>query len=674
MLERTIRLFREAVSGKAALQDLAQIVAFHRIQSSPGFREAARFCANRLREAGIQAEIVSFPADGVTEYWGYPIPQEWSARSAVLRLVSPEREARVLADYREEKIALIQRSLGTPADGLEAELVVLEDGEEESEYEGLDVQGKIVLTRGDLERVRELAVERHGAVGIVYDGMRETPPVRPLMSLDARQYTSFWWADGQTRCFGFVLSPHQGEWLRRLARAEAREGRTVRLHAQVDASFYAGHMEVVEGFLAGETQEEVWLVAHLCHPQPSANDNASGSATLLEVARAIGRLVVAGDLPRPKRGLRFLLVPEMTGTYAYLATHEALIPHVIAALNLDMVGEDQARCGSTLNLTQAPLSAPSVSDDLLALILQAVAAEGEGFMGGTHYALFRWTEAPFSAGSDHYILTDPTVGVPCPMMLQWPDRFYHTSADTIDKVDPEMLWRVGTAAATYLWWFATAGTREALWLGYALVRRAEARIGQIAQEWLDGIVGREPAPSPEDLALERDRLARRLQLLLEQRVASLKLLERLAGEPLSPLTAWESDLRAASVREQGRVDQAIRELFGGPLPPAPRREPDEWEEKAARIVPRRVHRGPFSLRNRLPLLSPEDRDALRPLMKELWHSVAPTLAMYWMDGRRTLREIADRVEAECGVRDLKKLVQYCELLARLGLIVLEPAG
>ncbi len=672
MLDRTIRLFREAVSGKAALLDLAQIVAFHRIQSSPGFREAARYCADRLREAGIPTEILSFPADGVTEYWGYPIPQEWSARSAVLRLVSPEREARVLADYREEKIALIQRSLATPADGVETELVVLEDGEEESEYEGLDVQGKIVLTRGDLERVRELAVERRGAIGIVYDGMREAPPVRPAMSLDARQYTSFWWADGQTRCFGFVLSPHQGEWLRRLARAEAREGRSVRLHAQVDASFYAGHMEVVEGFLAGETAEEVWLIAHLCHPQPSANDNASGSATLLEVARAIGRLVAAGDLPRPRRGVRFLLVPEMTGTYAYLATHEALIPRAVAALNLDMVGEDQAKCGSTLNLTRAPLSAPSVSDDLLALILQGVAAEGEGFMGSSRYALFRWTEAPFSAGSDHYILTDPTVGIPCPMMLQWPDRFYHTSADTIDKVDPEMLWRVGTAASTYLWWFATAGTREALWLGYAMVRRTEARIGQMAQEWLDAILAREGA-SPDDLALERGRLAQRLQLLAEHRVASLRLLERLAGEPLGPCGMWEDALRAATVRELDRIDHALRNFFDETVPPPPQREPDEWEAKAARIVPRRVHRGPFSLRNRLSLLSPEERDALRPLMKELWHSVAPTLAMYWTDGRRTLREIADLVEAECGLRDTKQLVHYFELLARMGLVTLEQA-
>ncbi len=671
MLGPTIRLFREAVSGKAALQDLAQIVSFHRIQSSPGFREAARFCANRLRDAGIPAEIVPFPADGVSEFWGYPIPQEWSAQSAVLRLVSPKQEARVLADYREEKIALIQRSLGTPADGVEAELAVLEDGEEEAEYAGLDVRGKIVLTRGDLERVRELAVEAYGAVGIVYDGMREAPPVRPWMSLDARQYTSFWWTEGQTRCFGFVLSPHQGAWLRRLAKAEAQEGRTVRLHATVDACFYAGQAEVVEGFLPGTTDEEVWLVAHLCHPQPSANDNASGVATLLEVARALASRVASGKLPQPRRGLRFLLVPEMTGTYAYLASHEELIPRVVAALNLDMVGEDQAQCGSTLNLTQAPLSAPSISDDLLALILQEVAVEGEGFMGSTSFALFRWTEAAFSAGSDHYILTDPTVGIPCPMLLQWPDRFYHTSADTIDKVDPQMLARVGVAAACYLWWFASAGPREATWLGHAMLRRAEARLGQIAQRWLDRLLSADPPPSQETLAAEWMRLRRKLDLLLEHRIASFSLLERLADGPLPGRAGWEQDLTEARRREEARAEAALRDLFPH-LPLASSEQPrDEWEGRAARIVPRRLHRGPFSIRNRLHRLSPEERESLRPLMKDLRNSVAPTLALYWADGKRTLLEIADRVEAECGQRDVRRLVEYFELLSRLGGVALE---
>jgi len=676
MLQRTLSLIREAVSGAAALQDLAGIISHHRIQSSPGYRQAAHFCLGRLREAGLSADLYTFAGDGVTEFWGYPPPQEWAAQAASLRLVAPANEARVLADFREEKIALIQRSMATPAGGVDAEVVVLEDGEEEADYQGLDLRGKVVLTRADVGRVRELAVQQYGAIGILYDGMRESPPVRPLLGLpEARQYTSFWWEDAAeevpTRCFGFVLTPQQGEWLRRLARAEARAGRAVRVHAEVDASAYAGHGENVVAWIPGETAEEVWLVAHLCHPQPSANDNASGAATLLETARALSSLIAAGKLPKPRRGLRFLLVPEMTGTYAYLAGHEETIPHVVAALNLDMVGEDQEQTGSTLLLTTAPLSAPTVSDDLLALIMAALSCDAKDLMGMSEYALFRWAETPFSGGSDHYILTDPTVGIPCPMLLQWPDKFYHTSADTIDKVDPEMLARVGTAAGAYLWWFATAGPREATWLGPAVVSRAEAALARVRQSWLDELLARDPAPTPEQLAQAVRSLRRRLRMRVEQRVASLALLQRLAGRELPQLPDWQAQVDAAGERELQRAWAALADLFSlDALPPLPEESPGEWERRAAALVPRRRERGPITVRNRRGRLSPEDREAWRKLQKEQGRWGGSLLAVYWTDGRRTLLEIADLVEDECGQRNVEALVRYYELLEKMGLVEL----
>ena len=37
------------------------------------------------------------------------------------------------------------------------------------------------------------------------------------------------------------------------------------------------------------------------------------------------------------------------------------------------------------------------------------------------------------------MLTDSTVGIPAVMLNQSPDRFYHTSTDTIDKIDPRQM-------------------------------------------------------------------------------------------------------------------------------------------------------------------------------------------------------------------------------------------
>ncbi len=70
-----------------------------------------------------------------------------------------------------------------------------------------------------------------------------------------------------------------------------------------------------------------------------------------------------------------LWVPEMTGTYAYLATHEDEIPHMVAGLNLDMVGQDQQACGSIFVVERPPAAAPSFAADLLERLREAWMSE-----------------------------------------------------------------------------------------------------------------------------------------------------------------------------------------------------------------------------------------------------------------------------------------------------------
>ena len=44
------------------------------------------------------------------------------------------------------------------------------------------------------------------------------------------------------------------------------------------------------------------------------------------------------------------------------------------------------------------------------------------------------------------------------MLIHWPDKFYHTSADTPDQVSADSLGRSGALAATYA---VLAGSRQA---------------------------------------------------------------------------------------------------------------------------------------------------------------------------------------------------------------------
>ena len=147
MFKKAFKAIQEEFSGQAAKGYVIDIARYHRMQASPGFRQAAHYCLERLREAGVEAEILSFPADETTQYWSARMFQEWEATDAALHLLEPEGERRKLADFRDCPISLIQRS--APFEG-EAEVILLEDGEEEVDYEGLDLRGKVVFTKGDL--------------------------------------------------------------------------------------------------------------------------------------------------------------------------------------------------------------------------------------------------------------------------------------------------------------------------------------------------------------------------------------------------------------------------------------------------------------------------------------------------------------------------------------------
>lgn len=655
MFRPTLKKVQERLSGHIAKGYVADIIQHHRIQASPGFRRAAQYCLERFEEAGLSAELLAFPAKEGVSWWAMPMFQEWEASEGVLYLVEPQEAHQKLADYDELKFSLIQRSASFEG---EAEVVLLEDGEEWADYEGLDVRGKVVLSSGDRDRLHYLAVEKHGAAGILFDGMKELPGLRQAMDVpDALQYTSFWWRGGESKCFGFVLSPREGTRLRSLIKKREREGKSpVKVRAKVVSRFWDGELNVVSALIPGQGDEEVLVVAHLCHPQWSANDNASGAATALEVARALQGLISEGELDKPRRGIRLLLVPEIYGTQAYLANHEDLIPHMIAGLNLDMVGENQDLCGSSLLVERSAGPAASFADDLAERLLEEMITETGTFSGMGGYAFFRHAVTPFSGGSDHYILSDPSVAVPCPMIIQWPDKFYHTSMDTLDKVDAAMLARVGSMAATYAYFLANADQKEATWLAQEVLSRFKGRLLKLTR------VGLTAAMTGEDSPRDRELLVSRVRYMTERNDQALASLLRLAPIKVAPL---QREAHAFAEAELARMAELV--------PASPQDEPTGvWEDEASGMVPRRLHRGPLDLKDYLNVMNEEDWEAWWAVYKErpeaTW-AYAP-LVLYWCDGRRTLREITDLTELETGERMTEMLVTFCRIWEHLGLVEL----
>ena len=196
MFEPLLEAVRRACDGERTLADVRSIARFHRIQSSPGYDEAADWMEDAIRRTGLVPERVSVAADGRTRHLGFPWPVGWRCRHATATLHG-ERGPEPLADFARAPLSIVQRS--SQARG-RFPLVALAGLDA---LERTDVRGKVVLSASPVQRVHERAVVERGAAGLVAYGRRLMPPVRTEEhDRDSLAYTSFWWLGDRPRGWG----------------------------------------------------------------------------------------------------------------------------------------------------------------------------------------------------------------------------------------------------------------------------------------------------------------------------------------------------------------------------------------------------------------------------------------------------------------------------------------
>ncbi len=660
MPQRLLEIMGRTISGAAAKRYTAEIARHHRIQASPGYRDAAQWVLATLQDAGVDAFIESYPANLDARFLALASFQEWSCREATLDWIKEDGQER-LCDYRASALSIVQRSVSVSGD---FQVVDVGDGRPQ-DYEGVDVVGKLALCRAHpVQTYREAVLDR-GAAGVLFDDIGDTVPGRNRTDLpDARQYASFWPSAPEPKSWGFVLTPRQGDAIR----AALAAGEQVLMRAHIDAHLYDGEFENVVASIPGSGEGALLATAHLCHPQGFANDNASGAATLLETAIALHDLIASGQLPQPRRTLIFLWVPEMTGTAAWLDRHEDRISEIIAGINLDMVGEDQNQTGSVLLIDSPPASLASFTPALLSRLRDDVVRDVLSYRQvKTPLPLLRTKTIPFSGGTDHMFTSDPSIGIPSPTLIQWPDRFYHTTADTLERVSERSLWLAGVLTGSYLAWLARAGRDEALWLGWEMVHRYEIELAAFVNDELAAMFDLSPQAKARAWAELNAQIAFRQQ----RAGAGLASLLRLA--PIeAELMGLVGDLNELT---DGVLDRARHQVRPRNLPTLVI-EPDAWTRRAAKIAPRRLYRGPvmeMNVPSQVLPLNAEDTQTWHSLASETpgWRLIK-ALAEYWVDGRRNLAEIARLVELETGRSAGPTIERYFNLLARAGLMLMEP--
>ncbi|MGQ0568871.1 MAG: M28 family peptidase, partial [Armatimonadota bacterium] len=476
-------ILRVHLSGRRAQECTESITQYYRSPGSSGYHAATGLVAEAIRHAGAD-EITEerYPLDGETRFMGRTMPPAWEPIEAVLEVVAPVSER--LITYADIPSTLAWWCASTPDDGIVVRVIDVGRGLSSADYAGKDVRGNAVLIRDSESRpawahAAELA-RQHGAVGIITDFLHsQTPPWRTRKALPAAvqllRLPPRWenpWA--------FSVGYGTAERLSALARSDP-----VTVRAVVRAKTFKGEgvnlIATIRG--AERPDESVFFIAHTSAGTKPCANCAAGPALMVELCRAIQTAIRAGELPRPRRSIRFLFVAEGLGSTHFIHTHRDALAKIKAAICLDSVGHRQADLMSSLVLYRSPDSIPSYINDLGAALIEELPKEADWpFRSGPVIPLVNFQELPYTPWSDnHYWVT---FGVPAPLCMSWPDRFFHTQLLTADHTDPMVFERSGRVLGSLALGIARAGAAEAGAIIQEVAAKAALRVSRVVRDAL----------------------------------------------------------------------------------------------------------------------------------------------------------------------------------------------
>lgn len=576
------------------------------------------YLSERVIEFGLQP-IVDFFPDG----------QMWDAEAGDLWMVAPERK-------RLASLAMIPAALarGSASADVEAEVIYV-GAARTPDFEGKNLAGKIVLGNAAVTQVFAQAVNQRGAAGALGTGSAGVSANSPGYSLDQIGWQTV--SPKPDGGFGFVLTLRQFTELRDLL----ERGTRVVLKAHVRTRMHPYKMNVTSTMIAGADPAagELLFVAHVFETvaTPGANDNSSGVATVLEIARTLAKLTREGRLPKPRRTIRFLWVPEISGSRAFMFKHPELEDRLLAVLNFDMTGPDLEKTDTYLRMKMSPDSKPHYINDLVANLLQFVDQTDIRTQQGNN-APFNYRLVPYIANSDHAVFL--AAGIPAMQFNHWADNFYHSSEDRASMADPTELKRVAFMGAAAFMYLANAGAAEARDLAWESAANGEKWIAEVARQ------------SVRLLDVDATRLHERYQAAQNKITWAF---HRARGGVESVLELSTDGQVAAAVKRLVAGLEAVRDVQSKKLEglyrdtcqslgikPAPIQR-SAAEQAYGRLVPR----------NRYKLFTEEARKRSADLNKFLadgprLQGLAGAEAVAFIDGTRSILDIYDAVRAEYG--------------------------
>ena len=413
---------RDEISPHTLQEHLEAFSRLFRDSGSSDEWEAARYIARQLNDYGVASEILSF--DSLIS---------WPLDGSLAVLDDEGNEI--------EQIPVRTRSFGaqTPPAGVEAELVVVpfaapEQGAmifthraQAGDYTGLDVTGKFVLTGdGGPDGIRR--AEERGAAGHIHIWPSDEHVIHEMIS------TSVWGTPTPQSAQRLPSTPVLGVNNtdgNRLADMADQQTVRVRIHSNVRTEWMT--LPLVVGHIPGNVSDDFLMVgAHIDSWYEGVTDNATGDASLLELARVLG-----SHREALHSGVRFCWWPgHSTGRYSGSTWYAdnyffELRDRALGYLNIDSPGVRETEIWDCrYNMAE----------------VEHVTGEVVRELSGQEPNLRR----PLRAGDQSFLGVGlPSLGAFRMLPVNHPDRkavggcgggyWWHSPEDTLDKADAEIL-------------------------------------------------------------------------------------------------------------------------------------------------------------------------------------------------------------------------------------------
>jgi hypothetical protein len=408
----------QEVSAESVWQYADYIAEEDRLSGSEGEARAVRYFKKLMEDWGLEVKILQ-----IENFISLPI-------RASLRVLRPEQKPVPCITH--------SFSISTPPGGLEGELVYVGAGSDQ------DVRGKIVLREGLASPAPTWALEQRGAIGQVCINSGDLP--RNMIITTIWGHPTPESANRIPNNAVVSMNKAGGDYLKALCQKGPVR---IRLETEVWTGFKPVPLALADLKSPVEPDKYVLFNGHIESWHRGASDNGTANACMLEVARLLAR-----HRAELRRSVRFAWWSghshgRYSGSTWYVDHNwEDLYKNAVANVNVDSLGcqgaTDYSEVESMAELYELGRDVIQEYTGQNPHYARIGRSGDQSFWGVGMPSLFQLLSRQPSAGSGADVLISG---------LAW---FWHTEADTIDKIDRNILLKDTQVYTATLWRLATA--------------------------------------------------------------------------------------------------------------------------------------------------------------------------------------------------------------------------